>query len=101
MIIDESHENFEEMRLYNDVMGIALAVWANAGDCPVFRHMDKALDNFNIGAMEIIRSAFETLPEALRADIMADRRSENTDAAIDRLALYISRMGANRKAAGA
>ncbi len=97
MIVDEDHENYEEMKLYNDVMGIALAVWNNAGETAIFRFIDKALDNFNVDQMNTVKDAFDMLPETLQGNIMADNSSENTIAAMDRFSRYISQMGASRK----
>jgi len=88
MIVDVNHENFQEMRLYNEVMGIALAVWGNAGDCPFFRFIDRALDNFNEEAMRIVKQSFDMLPENMQAEIMSEHKSENTIAAIERFSRY-------------
>lgn len=85
MMIDDSREYYAEMRLYNDVMGIALAVWGNAGDCPVFHTIDKALDNYNLKDLNCIKDAFGMLPEHVQRDIMSDIKTDETTAAIERL----------------
>lgn len=86
MIRDDNQEiNYNEMKLYNDVMGIALSVWGNAGDCSVFQTMDKALDNFDLLEMGSIKEAFDMLPEKMQRDIMSDIKMERTQVAIDRL----------------
>ena len=85
MIIEESREYYAEMKLYNDVMGIALAVWGNAGDCPLFQIIDRALDNYNLPELQCVKEAFDMLPEAMQQDIMADVKTDNTAGAIERL----------------
>ena len=85
MMIDDSREYYAEMKLYNDVMGIALAVWGNAGDCPVFHMIDRALDNYNLKELNCVKDAFGMLPEHLQTDIMTDIKTADTILAIDRL----------------
>jgi hypothetical protein len=98
MIRDENQEiNYNEMKLYNDVMGIALSVWGNAGDCAVFQIMDKALDNFDLFEMECIKEGFDMLPEKMQRDIMSDIKMERTNAAIDRLSDNIATVVQARK----
>ena len=97
MMIEDSREYYAEMKLYNDVMGIALSVWGNAGDCGVFQIMDKALDNFDLAGMGCIKEAFDMLPEKLRRDIMSDIKMDRTHVAIDRLGDNISTMIQTRR----
>ena len=85
MIIEESKEYYAEMKLYNDVMGIALAVWGNAGDCPLFQIIDRALDNYNLQELKCVKEAFDMMPETMQGDIMADVKTDNTVGAIERL----------------
>ncbi|MCZ6472909.1 MAG: hypothetical protein O6934_05665, partial [SAR324 cluster bacterium] len=85
MMIEDSREYYAEMKLYNDVMGIALAVWGNVGECPVFHTIDKALDNYNLQELQCIKQSFDLLPEGVQSDIMADLKNENTSAGIERL----------------
>ncbi len=85
MIIEESKEYYAEMKLYNDVMGIALAVWGTAGDCPLFQIIDRALDNYNLQELQCVKEAFDMLTEAMQGDIMSDVKTDNTAAAIERL----------------
>ncbi|MCZ6628171.1 MAG: hypothetical protein O7E56_08075 [SAR324 cluster bacterium] len=85
MIIEESKEYYAEMKLYNEVMGIALAVWGNVGDCAIFQIIDKALDNYNLQELQCIKQSFDMLPEGVQSDIMADLKNENTSAGIERL----------------
>ncbi len=101
MIIDESQEYFEEMKLYNDVMGIALAVWGNAGDCPVFRIMDKALDDFSLEQMGCIKEAFEMMPEKMQQDVMAETKTVTSEAAIARLGENVTMLISSREARSA
>ncbi len=37
MLMETEDQTYNEMKLYNDVMGIALAVWGHNGDCQAFR----------------------------------------------------------------
>ena len=90
MIIEDSREYYAEMRLYNDVMGIALAVWGNAGDCPVFQTIDKALDNYNLKELNSIKDAFGMLPDHVQRDIMTDIQTAETIQAIEKLRETIS-----------
>ena len=85
MMIEDSREYYAEMKLYNDVMGIALAVWGNAGDCPVFHAIDKALDNYNLKELNCIKDAFGMLPDHVQHDIMTDINSAETIQAIEKL----------------
>lgn len=85
MMIEDSREYYAEMKLYNDVMGIALAVWGNAGDCPVFHMIDKALDNYNLKELNCVKDAFEMLSEQVQTEIMTDIKTDKTVKAIDRL----------------
>ena len=85
MMIEDSREYYAEMKLYNDVMGIALAVWGNVGDCPVFHTIDKALDNYNLKQLNCVKDAFGMLPERVQSDIMSDIKTDETIAAIERL----------------
>ena len=84
-MIEDSREYYAEMKLYNDVMGIALAVWGNAGDCPVFHMIDKALDNYNLKELNCVKDAFGMLPEHVQSNIMSDIKTDETALAIDRL----------------
>ena len=85
MMIEDSREYYAEMKLYNDVMGIALAVWGNAGDCPVFHMIDKALDNYNLKELNCVNDAFGMLSEHVQTEIMSDIKTYQTVQAIDRL----------------
>ena len=97
MLNEIEGQAYDEMKLYNDVMGIALSVWGNAGDCGVFQIMDKALDNFDLAGMGCIKEAFDMLPEKLRRDIMSDIKMDRTHVAIDRLGDNISTMIQTRR----
>ena len=85
MMIEDSREYYAEMKLYNDVMGIALAVWGNAGDCPLFHRIDKALDTYNLKELNCVKDAFAMLSEQAQSGIMADIKTDQTIKAIDRL----------------
>ena len=98
MIIEDSREYYAEMKLYNDVMGIGLAVWGNAGASQVFQAIDKALDNYNLHELSCIKEAFEMLPEAVQRDIMSDVKSVTTMDAIERLRENILTLIKTRKA---
>ena len=63
MIIDKSHEQYEEMQLFYDVMEIGLAVMGPAASSAFFRFIDNALDSFNIVEMRLIKDAFGALNE--------------------------------------
>ena len=85
MMIEDSREYYAEMKLYNDVMGIALAVWGNAGDCPLFHAIDKALDNYNLKELNCIKDAFGMLADHVQRDIMTDIKTGETIQAIEKL----------------
>ena len=85
MITEDTQQYYAETKLYNDVMGIALAVWGNAGDCPIFKVMDQALDNYSLDELGYIKEGFDSLPQHLQRDIMSDVKTQSTFAAIDRL----------------
>lgn len=85
MMIEDSREYYAEMKLYNDVMGIALAVWGNAGDCPLFQSIDKALDNYNLKELNCIKDGFGMLPDHAQRDIMTDIKTAETIQAIEKL----------------
>ncbi len=101
MNIDESHDNYSEMKLYNEVMGIGLAVWAHSGDSQVFRIIDKSLDSFSIEEMQGIKVAFNMLPDVMQQEIMADQKTENTIAAIEKFTRHVSQMIRNDRARSA
>ena len=98
MMIEDSREYYAEMKLYNDVMGIALAVWGNAGDCPVFHAIDKALDNYNLKELNCIKDAFGMLSESAQRDIMSDVKTDETMPAIEKLRENISALVKAKKA---
>lgn len=101
MIVDESHENYAELKLHNEVMGVALAIWAHTGDSPVFRMIDKALDAFNEEEMRNVKIAFDMLTANMQRDIMADQKSENTLVAIDRFTRYVGEIVHSRRSRSA
>ena len=98
MDIDEQHEHHREMRLYNDVMGIALAVWGHNGDCDVFRIMDGALDDFNLGQLAFIKEAFGMMPKTQQRDVMGDIKTIRTESAIARMSENIAMLTKSREA---
>ena len=98
MITEDTQQYYAETKLYNDVMGIALAVWGNAGDCPVFKVMDQALDNYNLNELTCIKEGFDTLPEHMQRDIMSDVKTQSTFAAIDRMRENIASLIKTHKA---
>ncbi|MBI3993135.1 MAG: hypothetical protein HY342_07660 [Candidatus Lambdaproteobacteria bacterium] len=63
MVIDKTHEQYEEMQLFYDVMEIGLAVMGSAAQTTFFRFIDRALDTFNIAEMRLIKDAFDALHE--------------------------------------
>ena len=86
MIIDKSHEQYEEMQLFYDVMEIGLAVMGPAANTTFFRFIDKALDTFNIVEMRLIKDAFAALHEDQRhALIDGDAESARAVAALKTL----------------
>ena len=89
MNIEETAESQSDMRLYNEVVGIALAIWSHVGDSPIFRVIDRTLDAYSIEGMENILMAFNMLPKEMQQDLMADQKNSNTIAAVDRFTRYI------------
>ena len=92
MNIEEAPETQADMRLYNEVVGVALAIWSHVGDSQIFRIIDRALDAYSIAEMDNIRVAFNMLPEPMQQDIMAEQKTSNTIAAIERFSRYIQQL---------
>lgn len=80
-----SRDYYAELRLCNDVMGIALGVWGNAGDCEVFRTMDRALDAVNLTELAYIKKAFDALSAGDRVKILFHAGTKENLPAIERL----------------
>ena len=98
MNIEDTPETQADMRLYNEVVGIALAIWSHVGDGPIFRVIDKALDSYSIAEMENIRVAFNMLPDSMQQDIMAEQKSSNTGGAVERFSRYVQQINGAAKA---
>ena len=101
MNIEETAETQADMRLYNEVVGIALAIWSHVGDSPIFRVIDRALDSYSIADMENIRVAFNMLPTVMQADIMAEQKTSNTSSAVERFTRYVQQLNGSGKARSA
>lgn len=77
MIIDKSHEQYSEMRLYYDVMEIGLGVMGSVGETEFFQFIDNALDTFNEAEMRAIKRAFEMLSVAQQDALVGTGEDKN------------------------